>query len=98
VRVKSANAQISGADADVALAMQWGKGNWKKIKDEAGELLKNRSQVDLKDKWRNLELQGVVQAPVKAKPASGDEPLASRQLQFAHVLLALLEGASRRCL
>ena len=51
--------------------MQLGKGKWKKILDEAGDVFKSRSQVDLKDKWRNLERQGIVQAPVKAEPASG---------------------------
>ena len=51
--------------------MQLGKGKWKKILDEAGDVFKSRSQVDLKDKWRNLERQGIVQAPVKPEPASG---------------------------
>ena len=61
--------QLPGAAADVSLGMQLGKGKWKKILDEAGDVFKSRSQVDLKDKWRNLERQGIVQAPVKAKPA-----------------------------
>ena len=63
--------QLSGAAADVSLGMQLGKGKWKKILDEAGDVFKSRSQVDLKDKWRNLERQGIVQAPVKAEPAAG---------------------------
>ena len=53
--------------------LQLGKGKWKKILDEAGDIFKSRSQVDLKDKWRNLERQGIVQAPVKADPGQGDE-------------------------
>ena len=65
------NSQLSGAAADVSPGMQLGKGKWKKILDEAGDVFKSRSQVDLKDKWRNLERQGIVQAPVKAGPASG---------------------------
>ncbi|DBA98075.1 hypothetical protein WJX77_001235 [Trebouxia sp. C0004] len=56
----------------IMLTNQLGKGKWKKILDEAGDVFKSRSQVDLKDKWRNLERQGIVQVPVKAKPASGD--------------------------
>ena len=51
--------------------MQLGKGKWKKILDEAGDVFKSRSQVDLKDKWRNLERQGIVQAPAKSTPGSG---------------------------
>jgi len=65
------NSQLLGAAADVSPGMQLGKGKWKKILDEAGDVFKSRSQVDLKDKWRNLERQGIVQAPVKAEPASG---------------------------
>lgn len=53
--------------------LQLGKGKWKKILDEAGDIFKSRSQVDLKDKWRNLERQGIVQAPVKADPGQGDK-------------------------
>jgi len=67
--------QLLGAAADVSLGMQLGKGKWKKILDEAGDVFKSRSQVDLKDKWRNLERQGIVQAPVKAEPASGVDTL-----------------------
>lgn len=37
-----------------------GKGKWKRILEEGGGIFQNRSQVDLKDKWRNLERQGVV--------------------------------------
>lgn len=50
------------------LSLQLGKGKWKKILDEAGDIFKSRSQVDLKDKWRNLERQGIVQAPAKSAP------------------------------
>ncbi|KAL3132190.1 hypothetical protein ABBQ32_008790 [Trebouxia sp. C0010 RCD-2024] len=56
----------------ILLTNQLGKGKWKKILDEAGDIFKSRSQVDLKDKWRNLERQGIVQAPVKTDPGSGD--------------------------
>lgn len=52
--------------------VQLGKGKWKKILDEAGDVFKSRSQVDLKDKWRNLERQGIVQAPAKSTPGSGE--------------------------
>ena len=52
--------------------MQLGKGKWKKILDEAGDIFKSRSQVDLKDKWRNLERQGIVQAPAKPTASQGD--------------------------
>lgn len=54
------------------LVLQLGKGKWKKILDEAGDIFKSRSQVDLKDKWRNLERQGIVQAPAKSTPGSGN--------------------------
>ena len=57
--------------AQKLFCLQLGKGKWKKILDEAGDVFKSRSQVDLKDKWRNLERQGIVQAPVKQEPASG---------------------------
>ena len=55
--------------------VQLGKGKWK-ILDEAGDIFKSRSQVDLKDKWRNVERQGIVQAPVKGDPGSGAHQLA----------------------
>ena len=56
--------------------VQLGKGKWKKILDEAGDIFKSRSQVDLKDRWRNVERQGIVQVPVKADPGSGAHQLA----------------------
>ncbi len=82
--------QLLGAAADAALVVQLGKGKWKKILDEAGDVFKSRSQVDLKDKWRNLERQGIVQAPVKAEPASG----VNTSGFFASVFWACVLGAS----
>jgi len=61
--------------------------------DEAGDVFKSRSQVDLKDKWRNLERQGIVQAPVKAEPASGVDTSGF----FASALWACALDASRGC-
>ncbi|EIE25560.1 hypothetical protein COCSUDRAFT_65304 [Coccomyxa subellipsoidea C-169] len=54
----------------IELVRQWGKGKWKKILEEGAAAFNNRSQVDLKDKWRNLERQGVVQASDGVLPGS----------------------------
>ena len=35
--------------------LQFGAGKWKKIKDQAGTVLDNRSNVDLKDRYRNMQ-------------------------------------------
>ncbi|EKX52343.1 hypothetical protein GUITHDRAFT_134028 [Guillardia theta CCMP2712] len=35
--------------------LQFGAGKWKKIKDKAGTVLDNRSNVDLKDRYRNMQ-------------------------------------------
>lgn len=44
----------------IRMVREKGKGKWKRILEEGGNIFQNRSQVDLKDKWRNLERQGVV--------------------------------------
>eukprot|EP00884_Botryococcus_braunii_P003653 jgi/Botrbrau1/13289/Bobra.27_2s0009.1 len=44
----------------INLVKEFGKGKWKRILEEGGSQFQNRSQVDLKDKWRNLERQKVV--------------------------------------
>ncbi|KAI8470527.1 MAG: hypothetical protein J3K34DRAFT_521308 [Monoraphidium minutum] len=38
----------------------YGAGNWKAVLESVGYQLNNRTQVDLKDKWRNLENTGKV--------------------------------------
>lgn len=44
----------------IELTNKYGKGKWKKIVQEGGEMFQNRTAVDLKDKWRNLEKQNAV--------------------------------------
>jgi len=44
----------------IANVREHGKGKWKKILELGSEIFLKRSQVDLKDKWRNLERQGIV--------------------------------------
>ena len=34
---------------------KYGPGSWAKILREHGDILVNRTQVDLKDKWRNMK-------------------------------------------
>ena len=43
-------------EALLAGVKEYGEGNWKKIQEGAA-LLKSRSTVDCKDKWRNIERQ-----------------------------------------
>ncbi|KAK9803628.1 hypothetical protein WJX72_006865 [[Myrmecia] bisecta] len=43
----------------IRLVREHGKGRWRKILDAGEQTFANRSQVDLKDKWRNLERQGL---------------------------------------
>ena len=88
VAVEEACVCIVQSGADLLSVVQLGKGKWKKILDEAGDVFKSRSQVDLKDKWRNLERQGIVQAPVKAEPASGNS---SSLASAPHVLTQHME-------
>ena len=54
--------------------VQIGKSKWKKILEAGEGVFQNRSQVDLKDKWRNLERQGIVAAPAP-RHADGPQPL-----------------------
>ena len=70
-----------------ATVIQLGKGKWKTILDEAGDVFKSRSQVDLKDKWRNLERQGIVQVPVKAEAASGTDGCSALWIARKHHVL-----------
>lgn len=37
---------------------KYGKGSWAEIKNEYAEILRNRTTVQLKDKWRNMERKG----------------------------------------
>lgn len=37
---------------------KFGKGSWAEIKQEYAEILRNRTTVQLKDKWRNMEKKG----------------------------------------
>lgn len=53
--------------------LQIGKSKWKKILEAGEGIFQNRSQVDLKDKWRNLERQGIV-APVAPRLSDGQSP------------------------
>ena len=64
-------------NADTSNAcLQIGKSKWKKILEAGEGIFQNRSQVDLKDKWRNLERQGIVAAPPPRLPEGGAQPLA----------------------
>lgn len=47
-------------DLFIKLVYTHGVGNWKAVMEAAGDDLNHRTQVDLKDKWRNLENSGKV--------------------------------------
>ncbi|KAK9846435.1 hypothetical protein WJX81_003728 [Elliptochloris bilobata] len=60
----------------IDLVRRNGKGKWKKILEDGREIFLNRTQVDLKDKWRNLERQHQV-GPADCgpqDPPSGSAP------------------------
>lgn len=55
---------------------KYGVGKWKLMRDDAGLTFDNRSTVDLKDKWRNLEkrraeLDAVIDAEEQPKGGAG---------------------------
>ncbi|KAK9827119.1 hypothetical protein WJX74_007061 [Apatococcus lobatus] len=62
-------------NALIRLTQEIGKSKWKKILEAGEGIFQNRSQVDLKDKWRNLERQGIV-APAAPRMSDGRSPLA----------------------
>ncbi|KAK9908975.1 hypothetical protein WJX75_005488 [Coccomyxa subellipsoidea] len=77
----------------IELVRQWGKGKWKKILEEGAAAFNNRSQVDLKDKWRNLERQGVVQAS-DGVLAAGAGMLTPEQQQQAQQQQPMVDAAA----
>lgn len=70
---RGAQTSQSTSSASIACWLQIGKSKWKKILEAGEGIFQNRSQVDLKDKWRNLERQGIV-APVAPRLSDGQSP------------------------
>ncbi|KAK9791373.1 hypothetical protein WJX73_003207 [Symbiochloris irregularis] len=54
-----------------------GRGKWKLILEKGAGLFANRTQVDLKDKWRNLVRQGAVNPDLFPSPEGRSKPRAS---------------------
>lgn len=66
------------AEEELALRLgvtKYGKGKWRAIqKDpELGPVLANRSNIDLKDKWRNLNIKAPGSRRVAAEPAESQD-------------------------
>ncbi|CAL8460763.1 g294 [Coccomyxa elongata] len=84
----------------IELVRQLGKGKWKKILEEGAAAFNNRSQVDLKDKWRNLERQGVVSASDGVLAANGgvmtpeQQQVQAQAAQQAQQQQPMMDGAA----
>lgn len=60
-------------DLFITLVKQIGRGKWKRVLEMSDGQLTHRSQVDLKDKWRNLEKQGMVPKDYPLDPHGSGE-------------------------